>query len=90
MQGCDKHHNLQTYAILLDGLGKNLQLPKAIALFQVIEDKKLDLNIMIYNILIDDTWYVGKLTTVRELFNSLPTKGFQVDVWTYTIMIKGL
>jgi pentatricopeptide repeat protein len=56
----------------------------------MMEDKKLDLNIMIYNILIDGMCHVGKLTTATELFNSLPTKGFQVDVWTYTIMIKGL
>jgi pentatricopeptide repeat protein len=55
-----------------------------------MEDKKLDLNIVIYNILIDGTFHVGKLSTTRELFNSLPTKGFQDDVWTYTIMIKGL
>jgi pentatricopeptide repeat protein len=88
MQGCGKHPNVQTYAILLDGLCKNLHFPKAMALFQ--EDKKLDLNIVIYNILIDNTCHVRKLTTAREFFNSLPIKGFQADVWTYTIMIKGL
>jgi pentatricopeptide repeat protein len=42
----------------------------------MMEDKKLDLNIMIYNILIDGMCHVGKLTTATKLFNSLPTKGF--------------
>ncbi|GLT72722.1 hypothetical protein SLA2020_446300 [Shorea laevis] len=32
----------------------------------------------------------GKLSTARELFNTLPTKGVQANVRTYNIMIKGL
>jgi pentatricopeptide repeat protein len=56
-------------------------------LFHEMEDKKLDLNIVIYNILIDDMCNAGKLTTAREFFNTLPTKGLQT---TYNIMIKGL
>jgi hypothetical protein len=32
----------------------------------------------------------GLLIEARELFNTLPTKGLQADVWTYNIMIKGL
>ena len=75
---------------MLDDLCKNLHFPEATTLFQVMKDKKLDLNIVIYNILIDGTCHVGKLTTARELFNNLPNKGFQDDIWTYTIIIKGL
>uniref|UniRef100_A0A2N9EBU1 Pentacotripeptide-repeat region of PRORP domain-containing protein n=1 Tax=Fagus sylvatica TaxID=28930 RepID=A0A2N9EBU1_FAGSY len=41
-------------------------------------------------ILIDGLFNVGKLTTAREVFYSLPTKGLQPNVRTYTIMIKGL
>jgi pentatricopeptide repeat protein len=33
MQGCGKHHNVQTYAILLDGLCKNLHFLEALTLF---------------------------------------------------------
>jgi pentatricopeptide repeat protein len=49
-------------------------------LFQAMEDQKLDLNIVIYNILIDGTCHVVKLITASELFNSLLSKGFQDDV----------
>ena len=90
MQGIGQHPNVQTYAILLDGLCKNLHFLKAMTLFQAMEDKKLYLNIVIYNILIDGTCLVEKLTTARELFNSFSIKGFQANVWTYTIVIKGL
>jgi len=45
---------------------------------------------MIYSILIDGMCNAGKLTTARELFNTLPTKGLQANIWTYNIMIKGL
>jgi pentatricopeptide repeat protein len=59
---------------------KNLHFPKAMVLFQAMEDQKLDLNIVIYNILIDGTCHVVKLITASELFNSLLSKGFQDDV----------
>jgi pentatricopeptide repeat protein len=42
------------------------------------------------NIQIDGMCNAGKLTTARELFNTLPTKGLQADIQTYTIIIKGL
>jgi pentatricopeptide repeat protein len=53
---------------------------------ELMVDKKLFINIVIYDILID----VGKLTMARELFCSLPMKGMQPNVRTYAIMIKGL
>jgi pentatricopeptide repeat protein len=80
MQGCSQHPNVQTYAILLDGICKNLHFSEAMTLFQAIEDKKLNLNIVIYNILIDGMYHVGKLIITNKLFNSLSTKGFQADV----------
>ncbi|GLT72723.1 hypothetical protein SLA2020_446310 [Shorea laevis] len=54
MRGCGQPPDRQTCAILLDGLFKNLHFPEAMTLFQEMEDKRLDLNIVIYNILIDD------------------------------------
>jgi pentatricopeptide repeat protein len=45
---------------------------------------------VISNILIHGLCIAGKLTTARKLFNTLPTKDLQADVWTYNIMIKGL
>ena len=55
-----------------------------------MEDKNLDRNFVIYSILIDCMCNVGEVMAARELFYSLATKGFQPDVWTYNIMIKGL
>ncbi|KAL4602077.1 hypothetical protein ACB092_10G026300 [Castanea dentata] len=88
MQAFGQHPDSQTYAILLDGLLKNKQISKAMALFQ---DKRLKHNTLIYyNILINGFCNLKKLTTARELFYSLPTKGLQPDVPTFNIMIKGL
>ena len=81
--------NKITYAILLDGLCKNNKIGEAMALFQEMEDKRLDHDIVVCNILIDDLCKIKKLTAARELFNSLPLKGLQPNVRTYT-MIKGL
>jgi pentatricopeptide repeat protein len=39
MQGCGQPPNLQTCAILLDGLCKNLHFTEAMALFKEMEDK---------------------------------------------------
>ena len=58
------------------------------ALFQEMEDKRLDCGIVIYSILIDGFCNVGELTTAREIFSGLPAKGLKPNVWTYTIMIK--
>ena len=58
-------------------------------MFQEMEDKNLDHNIVFYNILMDSMCNAGELTTAREIFNSLLAKGLQPDVRTYTIMIKG-
>jgi len=63
---CGQHPNLQTYAILLYDLCKNLHFLEAMALFHEMEDKKLDLKIVIYNILIDGMCNAGKITTARE------------------------
>ena len=59
------------------------------ALFQGMEDKRLDCDIVIDNILIDGFCNVGELTTAREIFSSLFAKGLQPNVQTYNIMIKG-
>ena len=53
MQACGQLPNPQTYVILLDGLCKNKKIGDAMALFQEMEDKKLDHDIVFYNILID-------------------------------------
>ncbi|KAB1224490.1 hypothetical protein CJ030_MR2G016379 [Morella rubra] len=63
-----QHPDIQTYALLLDGLFKNKQLTQAMTLFQQMEDRGLELDIVVYNILIDAMCNVGQLNTARELF----------------------
>ena len=46
--------------------------------------------VIYYNVLIESLCNSRKLTTAREVFYGLPTKGLQPDVPTYNIMIKGL
>ena len=75
MQACGQLPDPQTYAILLDGLCKNKKIGEALALFQEMEDKKLDHNIVFYNILIDNMCNARELTTAREIFNGLLAKG---------------
>lgn len=69
---CEVVPNIQIsilYAISLDSLCKNLQFIKAMLLFQETEDKKLYLNIPIYNILINGTCSAGKRTL---LYHHIP------------------
>jgi pentatricopeptide repeat protein len=42
---------------------------------------------VIYTILIHGMCNAGKLTTAKELFNSLPTKGLQPNVQTYNVKV---
>jgi pentatricopeptide repeat protein len=60
------------------------------AFFQEMEDKNLDLNIVIFSVLIDGMCNARKLITSREMFSSLPTRGLQWNVPTHNIMIKEL
>ena len=55
-----------------------------------MEDNNLDHNIVFHNILIDCMCNARELSTARELFDRLPTKGLQPNVSTYNVMIKGL
>ena len=82
MQSCGQDPNPQS-------LCKNKQIDEAMVAFQKMESKRMDHNIVIYNILINGLFNVGKLKNAREIFYSLPTKALRPNVWTYTIMIKG-
>jgi len=86
MRASGQHTNAQTYHVLLDCLFKNKHFAETMTLFKEMEDKKLNHNIMVYNILIDGLCYVGKLA--RKFFYSIATKGLQHNVWTYNIIIN--
>ena len=74
-----QHPDVQTYAVLLDGLFKKKNFAKAMALFREMEDNKLHHNTMIYNILIDGLCNAKEVTIARKIFYCLPTKGLQHD-----------
>ena len=80
MQACGQHPDLETYATLLAGFFKNRRIAEAMALFQEMEDRRLDCNIVIYSILIDGFCNVGELMIAREIFSGLPTKGLKPNV----------
>lgn len=61
MQACGELPDSQSYSILLDGLCKNHQLSGAIALLRGMEGKKLEHDIVIYNILIECLCKAGKV-----------------------------
>ncbi|XP_016646840.1 PREDICTED: putative pentatricopeptide repeat-containing protein At1g12700, mitochondrial [Prunus mume] len=67
MQDCGQLPNFQTYVVLLDGLFKNRQLSRAMQLFREIEAKKLDVNIVVYTVLIEDLFIAGKIESARDL-----------------------
>ena len=68
MQACGQDPDPQTYAILLDGLCKNKQIDEAMAVFQEMESKRMDHNIVIYNILIDGFLMLGNLRMQEKYF----------------------
>ncbi|KAH7543320.1 hypothetical protein FEM48_Zijuj02G0171800 [Ziziphus jujuba var. spinosa] len=77
--------NLQTYAVLLDGLYKNQQLDEAMELFSEMEEKKLDLDMVIYNILIGE-FVGGRISGAIDCLE-MEEKGYIPDSCTYNIMI---
>ncbi|GMP25406.1 hypothetical protein CsSME_00002291 [Camellia sinensis var. sinensis] len=50
----------------------------------------LDLNVVMYSIIIDAFCKDKKLDTARALFNNLSSNGLHSNVKTYTMMIQGL
>ena len=50
----------------------------------------MDINIVIYHILIDGMCEAWKLKLAREIFSSLSDKGLQPNVSMFTTMIDGL
>ncbi|PWA45840.1 tetratricopeptide-like helical domain-containing protein [Artemisia annua] len=62
----------------------------SLALFQYMDDNKLNSHIDVYNILIDRATKCLKFDTARRLFHDLIVKGLKPDSKTYTVMISCL
>ncbi|CAH1412297.1 unnamed protein product [Lactuca virosa] len=77
-----------TYFIMLWGLCNNNQVEEAVSLFQ--SNKKFNLNISVYNMLIHGANKNGKLDIARSLYNEMTViKGLQPNDMTYVAMING-
>ncbi|KAL4274533.1 hypothetical protein AHAS_Ahas20G0016700 [Arachis hypogaea] len=72
-----QYPNLSSCATILDGLFKCHLSSDAISLFREIEKNNLDLNIEIYNVVLDGMCRAGKLNDACELFSYLPAKGLK-------------
>ncbi|KAL7608437.1 hypothetical protein Lser_V15G12882 [Lactuca serriola] len=81
--------NIITYMIVLEGLCDKNKVDKALSLFHLMGDNRLNSEIPVYNILIDGASKSGKLDTARTLFKELIIKGLKPDDRTYTVMING-
>ncbi|XP_058776584.1 pentatricopeptide repeat-containing protein At1g62670, mitochondrial-like [Vicia villosa] len=79
--------NIITYNSLFDALCKN-HLVEEIALLRKVKDQGIQPNLCTYNILIKGLWQSGRLKD--EGFQNLLIKGYNLDVYTYTVMIQGL
>ncbi|KAL6200511.1 hypothetical protein ACLB2K_030292 [Fragaria x ananassa] len=55
-----------------------------------MEANKVELNIVVYNVVIEGLCKAGNIVYARDLFSHLSSKGVQPDVITYNIMIHGL
>ncbi|PRQ34859.1 putative pentatricopeptide [Rosa chinensis] len=73
----------------LDGLCNNQQLSTAIELVKEMEANKVELNIVVYILVIEGLCKAGKIESARDLFCGLSSK-VQPNVRTYTVMIQGL
>ncbi|KAK8643711.1 hypothetical protein V6N13_012994 [Hibiscus sabdariffa] len=62
----------------------------AFKLFQAMQNSKLELGIVSYNIVIDGLCKAGHIEVAKELFRELAFNGLKPNVYTYTIMINGL
>ncbi|GKB27445.1 putative tetratricopeptide-like helical domain superfamily protein [Tanacetum coccineum] len=65
-------------------------IEKALSLFHLMGDGKLNSDINVYNIIINGDGKCGKHDIARVLFQDLTNKGLHPDVHTYSVMISGL
>uniref|UniRef100_A0A7N2L574 Pentatricopeptide repeat-containing protein n=1 Tax=Quercus lobata TaxID=97700 RepID=A0A7N2L574_QUELO len=85
-----------TCGTIVNGLCKIGQTGLAIRLLRTLENRNFEQDVVLYSTVIDTLFKdklsmrnAGEFTTAREIFSSLLAKGLQLDVWTYTIMVKG-
>jgi pentatricopeptide repeat domain-containing protein 1 len=82
--------NLLACTVVLDGLIKCHFRFEAMLLFRAMEESDLDLDIVVYNIMIDGLCKDGKVSDTRKVLARLLVKGLSFDSYTYNIMIGGL
>jgi len=99
-QGCTS--SPLTYGVLLQGLYRKGQVDEARALLQrlcgkvQLDEMKAVLSrepnsiVVLFNTVINGYVKEGRLTEAKELYDNLLLSGFHPDVFTYTIIIRGL
>nr|XP_043631015.1 pentatricopeptide repeat-containing protein At1g63330-like isoform X2 [Erigeron canadensis] len=73
---------------LMDHCGK-YEVDAALDLFYYMNGKELNLNVDVYNILIDVSRICGRFDISRSLFHDLIVKGLEPNLDTYMLMIRG-
>jgi pentatricopeptide repeat domain-containing protein 1 len=79
--------NLLTCTVVLDGLIKCHFRFEAMLLFRAMEESDLDLDIVVYNVMIDGLCKHGKMSDSRNVLVRLLVKGLSFDSYT---MVGGL
>uniref|UniRef100_A0A6N2MAQ8 Amine oxidase domain-containing protein n=1 Tax=Salix viminalis TaxID=40686 RepID=A0A6N2MAQ8_SALVM len=92
--------DLTTYSILLDGFCKHGHLDEALKLLKAMQEKKLEPNIVLYNILIEDVvtynsivhgfCNLGQLNEATRLFKEMVSRDVMPNTVTFTILVDGL
>ncbi|KAJ6293612.1 hypothetical protein OIU76_021797 [Salix suchowensis] len=78
-----------TYSTLMqglcpDGFCKHGHLDEALKLLKAMQEKKLEPNIVLYNILIEGMFIAGKLVVAEELFSRLFVDGIRPTLQTFS------
>ncbi|GKB22342.1 putative tetratricopeptide-like helical domain-containing protein [Tanacetum coccineum] len=85
--GCKLTELEEEYRNLLKG-DDGCTFEDSFALFQFMDENKLNSNTEVYNILIDRASICLKFDTARHLFHDLIVKGLKPEIKTYTVMIS--
>ncbi|PNX86180.1 pentatricopeptide repeat-containing protein, partial [Trifolium pratense] len=77
--------NVVTYNSLINCLCKSGRIKYALELVDEMRCRKIIPDVVTYNSLIDG----GRMEDARKVFEDLLVKGYDLNVYTYTVMIKG-
>ncbi|PIA40257.1 hypothetical protein AQUCO_02500156v1 [Aquilegia coerulea] len=77
----------KTYSILLEGWGKDPNLPKAREIFREMVDKGCDPDIVTYGIMVDVLCKVGRVDEAVEVVRDMDSNGCKPTSFIYSVLI---